>query len=68
MKQIFAPWSDELIQYLIEYQSNAEYHPFTCEEFHSGDRKLTPTKDGFICKHCDYTQDWCVIPNHIKIK
>lgn len=57
-----APFSDEHIRKLEEHQNNVMYHPYTCdgEEDCNGneERKLIPTKDGWICKCGKYTQDW----------
>jgi hypothetical protein len=63
---IEAPWTEEQVKSLNEYQRAAWMHPFTCanrgQGFHPwrrGDRGvLTATVNGWICDDCDYTQNW----------
>lgn len=50
-----APWTDEQVGALARRQ-RAPLHPYTCER-HS-DTALTPTRDGWLCPECGYTQDW----------
>lgn len=63
---VHAPWSDEQVAALDRWQRSECVHPFTC-----GDRDghpwnedyfdygpLIPTNAGWVCEHCDYTQDW----------
>lgn len=67
-EQSKAPWTDEEVAHLQAWQKSIHVHPFTC-----GNRDtpvhnqidpeddygvLVPTKDGWVCRHCDYTQDW----------
>ncbi|MBO0719048.1 MAG: hypothetical protein J2P55_17195 [Rhizobiales bacterium] len=58
---IRAPWSTDEIAALNRYQRRGMFHPFTCPH-HTGmegdDRMLFATRDGWICAHCDYRQDW----------
>jgi len=54
MKDVFAPWTDEQVQNLKEFQEFEPMHPFTCV----CREKLIPTKDGWICSKCDYTQNY----------
>lgn len=56
MAQITAPFTEEQIQSMNEYQKSDRVHPFTCSE-HS-DIPLIATPAGWICKHCDYKQYW----------
>jgi hypothetical protein len=51
-----APWTDEQIDALERFQHMPHAHPFTCPE-HS-DRALVATRKGWICRYCNYTQDW----------
>lgn len=60
-----AIWTPEQVKCLFDYQSNGNFHPFTCpnrDEGHpeiAGDTgMLVPTRRGWICPFCDYTQDW----------
>lgn len=64
---IYAPWTDEQVAALNEFQEAGFFHPFTCgnrgdgnHHWHgSGDLgQLVATKDGWICRDCDYTQGW----------
>lgn len=50
-----APWSDEEIASLQEYQASGRFHPFTCVEGHGA---LTPGRMGFTCAQCDFAQPW----------
>lgn len=52
-----APFTDEEIASLNEYQESGWGHPYTCG---NGDQEiLVATTDGWICKKCAYTQKWC---------
>ena len=53
-----APWSAEQVDNLNRYQHSGIMHPFTCPGGHDGDRELVATRNGWICCHCDYRQDW----------
>ena len=62
---IRAPWTQEQVDRLNEYQRAGAFHPFTCPREHScserlyGAVELVATVDGWVCpKDCDYTQDW----------
>ncbi len=63
MAIIRAPFTDEQIEALKTFQMADYMHPFTCENNHSTpyvkfDNRLVPTREGWICPHCAYTQDW----------
>lgn len=70
LEQIFVPFSPEQVQHLNEYQcavnGGMPFHPFTCRNRgdghhgeEGGDRGvLIATEDGWVCPHCDYTQNW----------
>lgn len=51
-----APWSEAQIDALERFQHLDGVHPFTCPE-HSN-RELVATHRGWICRYCNYTQDW----------
>lgn len=55
-----APWTAEQVAALNDWQKNDAVHPFTCANDHGTqeDRELVATTDGWICRHCDYRQDW----------
>jgi len=66
---IKAPFTDEQIKNLMEYQRGeggwaaSPMHPFTCINHGRSDHILHPdylvaTHDGWVCPACDYTQDW----------
>lgn len=58
-------WTQEQVDALNRYQQGY-MHPFTCANRGDGNHPtvggdhgiLTATVDGWICNHCDYTQDW----------
>lgn len=54
---ISPPWDDETVSRLNEFQCCGVFHPFTCG---NGCREwpLLATRNGWVCKTCDYTQDW----------
>lgn len=62
---IRAPWTAEQIDALNAHQAQSQFHPYTCPNWH-GDpaerRNLVATKDGWICRHCDYKQNWAHVP------
>lgn len=67
MTTINAPWSVEVIENLAKLQSGECYgHPYTCinrgdgRHHHNGNDTgcLIPTHNGWVCKDCDYTQEW----------
>jgi hypothetical protein len=58
-EQIQAPFTEDQVNSLNEYQPSGVFHPFTC----GGDKcrnDLVATKEGWVCPdpECDYTQDW----------
>jgi len=70
LEQVFAPFSPEQVQNLNEFQCRVNggmsFHPFTCQNRgdgnhgeEGGDRGvLIATEAGWVCPHCDYTQNW----------
>lgn len=59
--KILAPFTDSQIKYLEDYQRCRVIHPYTCGNDKCRD-DLIPTKDGWICKSCNYTQNWALHP------
>lgn len=57
-------WSIQQVENLSRFQRSGKMHPFTCpnreDHFDDGIDKgrLVPTRWGWICQCCDYTQDW----------
>jgi hypothetical protein len=56
MAMIKAPWTPKQIDALERFQHLESVHPFTCP-LHS-DKELVATHNGWICRYCDYCQDW----------
>lgn len=50
-------WTPEQVAALNKWQHNHRFHPFTCGS-DSRHRVLVATENGWICKDCDYRQDW----------
>lgn len=62
----FAPWTDEQVSALNEFQHEANCHPFTCGTHSSPLDKepkcqgiLVAEPDGWRCPVCGYRQGWC---------
>lgn len=53
-----APWSDDVVRDLNEFQTWGMFHPYTCGT-DSRHRELVATNAGWMCLDCDYKQDWC---------
>lgn len=54
-----APWTAAQVDNLNRWQRFGVFHGFTCGGAeHEGDRTLVATRDGWICCHCSYKQDW----------
>lgn len=61
--KIFAPWDNETVDALNDFQVRLVMHPFTCgaEHFTPGEQVLIATPGGWICPcspACGYTQGW----------
>lgn len=53
-----APWTDEEVRSLSEYQACEYFHSFT----HCDHQTLIATKDGWVCPKCSNSdQKWCHI-------
>lgn len=58
MKKI---WTKEQVDHLNRWQTNGQYHPFTCPGDHpecKDHRELIATENGWVCYCGKYTQDW----------
>lgn len=53
--KITAPWTEEQVKALEARQDMEMLHEYTCECGH----QLIPSKDGWFCEECPYTQNWC---------
>lgn len=51
----FAPWTIKQIEMLVKRQHNELLHDYSC----ICGASLVPTKEGWICTNCNYTQNWC---------
>jgi hypothetical protein len=56
--RIYAPWTAAQVDALNSFQRCGYRHEFTCPGHDAGDRTLVATRRGWICPHCDYTQEW----------
>ena len=54
---IVPPWDWDTVDALNAFQLCGRYHPFTCPQAHP-DRDLKATPQGWVCRHCDYVQNW----------
>lgn len=54
MDNITAPFTDEQVLYINEWQEAGFVHPLTCHKGH----KLLATTEGMICSGCQYKQNW----------
>jgi hypothetical protein len=52
-----APWTEEQVEILRQFQWGERGHPYTCGD-NSSHPKLVPSQRGWHCVACDYTQDW----------
>ena len=51
------PWTDEEVAALNRWQANPRVHSFTCGT-DSAHRVLVATRDGWVCRDCEYRQHW----------
>jgi hypothetical protein len=63
----YAPWTNAQVQALWVWQLSGRMHPYTCpnrsdgnhNELVNGDHGvLAPSPLGWVCRDCDYKQDW----------
>lgn len=68
-KQTTAPWTQEQVESLNDFQTSGAFHPFTCGQCRDtlgtgswpepiNERLLVATQAGWTCPTCDYTQNW----------
>ena len=57
---IHAPFTEDQVESLNEYQKSGVFHEFTCGTENCRD-SLVATSEGWTCPSCDYTQDWAHI-------
>jgi hypothetical protein len=57
-EMIHAPFTDEQVQRLNEFQQRGDVHPFTCGNTHDEPSVLIALNDGWHCWTCGYTQTW----------
>lgn len=57
MSEAQAPFTDEQIKSLNDYQVSGVFHPFTCgiDSVHA---LLVAGRDGWSCPDCEYKQTW----------
>ena len=58
MKCVKAPFTPAQVESLNAYQQQSRLHPYTCGR--CADAVLVATAGGWVCRQCDYKQDWCV--------
>jgi len=74
MEEIKAPFTDEQVKSLNEFQKKGRFHPFTCcspsnikeckrrnnegDTWEEKEGMLIATKDGWVCPCGKYKQDW----------
>jgi hypothetical protein len=66
-KYLQAPFTDKQVAKLRNWQRSPMVHPYTCRQRDDSHRwveefgdygALLPTRRGWVCLDCDYTQDW----------
>jgi hypothetical protein len=59
-----APWTEEQVRNLADWQACPWVHPYTCGYCRDADPgpeyELVPTVDGWRCLTCDMRQNWCL--------
>lgn len=62
MEKVVAPWTQDQVKSLNEYQKSGVMHPFTGVNENAPDGEddlLIATEDGWVSKYTpDYKQDW----------
>jgi hypothetical protein len=62
----YAPWSEDQVRNLEEWQATPWVHPYTCADCRDADpdveeeHLLVPTVDGWTCPSCPRRQGWCL--------
>lgn len=57
-KIVKAPFTDNQVSNINDFQKSGFMHEFTCGNHHDGEKTLIAVNDGLICPTCDYTQNW----------
>lgn len=57
MNRYEAPWTQDEVHSIDEYQQDEDLHPLTCPDC-AGNQALSAYLDGLKCKSCNYTQNW----------
>lgn len=59
-ERIDAPWTEEIVSALNDYQRSGMFHPFTCPAHLSGEHILVAKSAGWYCgdQSCSYHQTW----------
>jgi hypothetical protein len=57
LEKIVAPWTEEQVAALNRYQARGDFHEYACGTS-SRHAPLVATTDGWVCRDCDYRQDW----------
>jgi len=55
MSIVYAPWTDEEVANLENWQKIGIVHPYTCV----CGKILKPYRYGWHCNSCNYIQRWC---------
>lgn len=59
---IRAPFDEAQVAELNDWQQRTDVHPFTCpnrgDGRHDGEGVLVAYSDGWLCRNCDYMQNW----------
>lgn len=67
MEKIYAPFEEKIVKALNEWQQTGYVHLYTCgtkEKHKRGDDDvLIPTRQGWKCPSCNYTQNWAHKPH-----
>ena len=58
MALVEAPWSEQQVDHLNEWQHAGYVHEFTCPNEHAGSHVLIALRNGWHCPGCAYTQTW----------
>jgi hypothetical protein len=65
MTMINAPFTGEQVQSMNGFQTRSLMHPMTCRvddcRSVNGSGPMTATTLGWMCRSCDYRQDWTFI-------
>jgi hypothetical protein len=58
--KVVAPFTEDQVNSLNDYQTIGPYHPFTCGNDNCHHITLIATRDGWECPNCHkWRQNWC---------